>query len=307
MKILIADDDTISRKMMERILRQMGYEVLVAENGTDALKELLKPDGPRLALLDWMMPELDGPQVCREVRKADERAYVYLTLLTSKDSRDDLVEGLNAGADDYLIKPCNPAELKARLRTGERILQLEDTLVASREDLRFQATHDALTATWNRATILEFLRKALKQDLSIAILLCDIDHFKNINDTRGHAAGDAVLQQVAARLRDVVRAGDGIGRYGGEEFLVVLHECGPERLAERADQVCRAISESSFSAEGSAIPVSMSIGALARRRDDPPTSIESLLSCADARLYMAKRAGRNRVVTADLEAVPETV
>ncbi|MGA7525127.1 MAG: diguanylate cyclase [Acidobacteriaceae bacterium] len=304
MKILIADDDSISRRIMERMLQQIGYEVIVADNGIDAAEKLLDNDGPRLALLDWMMPQLDGPQVCRQVRAAGERRYVYLALLTSKDSRDDLVAGLDAGADDYLIKPCNPAELRARLRTGERILQLEDTLVASREDMRFRATHDALTGVWNRGTILEFLREALDHHEPTAALLCDVDHFKGVNDTFGHQAGDAVLREVAARLRGAVRAGDGIGRYGGEEFLVVLRNCDIERLRERAEQLRRAVSENSFLANGANISVSVSIGA-ARRKDDPPATIESILSLADDRLYRAKNAGRNRVMMADLAVMAE--
>lgn len=304
MKILVADDDKVSRRMMERMLQQIGYQVVSAENGVDAVKILLDGDGPRLALLDWMMPELDGPQICRQIRTAHGRAYVYLALLTSKDTREDLVEGLDAGADDYLIKPCNPAELKARLRTGRRILQLEDTLVASREDMRFRATHDALTCVWNRATILEFLRNALQQYESTAILLCDVDHFKRINDTRGHPTGDAVLQEVAARLQSAVRADDRIGRYGGEEFLLVLRNCELEHLAERAEQVRRAIADHHFSKDGWPIPVTISVGAVAQLKDDPPVSLESLLSQADARLYQAKHAGRNRVMIGDAMAVP---
>ena len=146
MKILVADDDSVSRCLMERILHRVGYEVVLAEDGHQALDSLSKPDGPRLALLDWMMPGLDGPSVCLEIRSQRERPYRYITLLTSKGAREDLVAGLEAGADDYLTKPCHPEELKARLRTGERILRLEDGLVDAREEMRFKATHDALTS-----------------------------------------------------------------------------------------------------------------------------------------------------------------
>ena len=149
--------------MVGLMLQRMGYEVVAAANGREALEKLLEPDGPRLALLDWMMPEMDGPQVCRSLRAANGLQYVYLILLTSKDTRAALVEGLDAGADEYLTKPCNTDELKARLRTGERILQLEDKLVAAREEMRFKATHDALTALWNRGKILEALDEALRQ------------------------------------------------------------------------------------------------------------------------------------------------
>lgn len=299
MKILIADDDAVSRKIMERMLLQIGYEVTTAENGKMAVEKLQEKNGPRMALLDWMMPELDGPEVCRQIRAAQESRYVYLTLLTSKDSREDLVAGLDAGADDYLIKPCNPAELRARLRTGHRILRLEDTLVAAREAMRFRATHDALTSVWNRGSILEFLHNAIQQAESTAVLLCDLDHFKRINDTHGHLAGDAVLREVASRLRAAVRADDGIGRYGGEEFLVVLRRCDAGHLRERAEQLRRAIVHSGISVNGQELAVTVSIGAMVQPASGGGHSIESILSLVDAALYQAKDAGRDRVIVAD--------
>ena len=298
MKILVADDDAVSRMIMERMLRQIGYEVTAAENGRDAVEKLLKNDGPRLALLDWMMPELDGPQVCHQLRTMHGHRYIYLILLTSKDSREDLVAGLDAGADDYLIKPCNPEELKARLRTGQRILRLEDTLVAAREDMRFRATHDALTSLWNRGRILEFLHTALQSSESTAILLCDIDHFKRINDIHGHLAGDAVLREVATRLRGAVRADDALGRYGGEEFLIVLNGCDARRLPERAEQIRRAVSDGGSIMDG-ATSISVSIGAIALGGDNVAMPVEAVLSLADTALYHAKGTGRNRVVIAD--------
>ncbi len=150
MKILIADDEVLSRRLLQRILERSGYEVLAVSDGRQAAEELCHPDGPRLALLDWMMPELDGPGVCREVRKRRAQRYVHILLLTSRNSKTDVVKGLESGADDYLVKPFDPEELKARLRTGLRILQLEDSLVEAREDMRYKATHDALTALLNR-------------------------------------------------------------------------------------------------------------------------------------------------------------
>ena len=299
MKILIAEDDAVSRKIMERMLQQIGYEVWVAANGLDAIEKLLNDEGPRLALLDWMMPELDGPQVCGRLRAAHGRRYVYVILLTSRDSSEDLVAGLEAGADDYLVKPCKPAELKARLRTGQRILQLEDTLVAAREAMRFRATHDALTSVWNRGSILEFLRESLEFARPAGILLCDIDHFKSINDVHGHLIGDAVLQEVAGRLRGAVRAEDGIGRYGGEEFLIVLRGCSAGNLLERAEQLRQAIAAERFAGNGLALPVSISIGAVGWHEGSCGRSMESMLRSADEALYLAKRAGRNRAVIAD--------
>lgn len=301
MKILVADDDPVSRKLMERMLRLIGYEVTLADNGQDALQKLAEKDGPRMALLDWMMPLLDGPQVCRQVRLAQYRRYIYMILLTARAANEDLVAGLDAGADDYLIKPCNPAELRARLRTGERILQLEDRLVAAREAMRFRATHDALTGVWNRGSILEFLRNALQREESIAVLLCDVDHFKRVNDTHGHLAGDAVLREVGDRLSNAIRASDGVGRYGGEEFLIVLRGCTQPNLLERAEHLRRSIAGAGFEVNGASLTVTISIGALVRPPQDTSATLETILSCVDTALYQAKSAGRNRVVVADLQ------
>jgi two-component system cell cycle response regulator len=169
------------------------------------------------------MPELDGPGVCRELRKLQEQAYTYAILLTSKESKEDIVTGSESGADDYLTKPFNAEELKARLQTGERILNLEDKLVEAREQMRFKATHDALTSLSNRGAIMELLGRELarshREATSTVIMMGDVDHFKSINDTYGHPVGDEVLQEIARRLLSCVRSYDFVGRYGGEEFL----------------------------------------------------------------------------------------
>src|SRR5580704_1060368 len=221
MKILIADDEAVSRHLLEKTLTRAGYEVIAVENGVLAAEQLCRPDGPRLALLDWVMPELLGPDVCRHVRQRRDQPYVYMVLLTSKESKQDVVAGLESGADDYLIKPFDPDELKARLRTGLRILQLEDKLVEAREGLRFKATHDPLTGLFNRGVIVDLLGRELgrshREGSSAVVLLADVDHFKSINDTRGHVVGDAVLKEVACRILRSVRSYDYVGRYGGEE------------------------------------------------------------------------------------------
>lgn len=222
MKILIADDDVVSRRLLQKTMERVGYEVTAAENGRLAADELCKPGGPKLALLDWMMPELDGPGVCREVRKRKEHSYVYMVLLTSKEKKEDVVEGLKSGADDYLTKPFDPEELKARLRTGMRILDLEDRLVEAREQMRFQATHDALTSLWNRGMIMELLGRELarstREGKSVTILLGDLDHFKQVNDTYGHRAGDEVLKETARRLLASVRSYDFVDVMGAKNF-----------------------------------------------------------------------------------------
>src|SRR3984957_3234900 len=180
MKILIADDDGMSRRLLEKTLEREGYEVIAVDNGRLALQQLSLPDGPRLALLDWMMPELDGPAVCLEVRKQHERPYVHIVLLTSRGSKEDVVAGLEAGADDYLTKPWDPAELKARLRVGQRILQLEDRLVETSETLRFKATHDPLTSLFNRGVTMDLLARELsrtqRENGCMVVMMGDLDH-----------------------------------------------------------------------------------------------------------------------------------
>ena len=299
MKILIADDDPVSLRMMERTLQKSGYEVITVSNGREAARELSKADGPRLALVDWMMPEMDGPSVCREVRSRQLDSYVYIMLLTSRQLTEDVVTGLEAGADDYLTKPCHPAELKARLHTGQRILELEDKLVDAREKMRFQATHDALTSLWDRGGIFALLKNELsrsaREKSPVSILLCDIDHFKRINDAHGHPVGDEVLRMVSARLQERVRPHDGVGRYGGEEFLIVLSGCSAANLARCAEQLREGICDTPFLTKCGPIPVSISIGAITIEQWDKSLPIDPFLKEVDAALYRAKAAGRNRV------------
>lgn len=298
MKILIADDDLMSRRLLQKTLGRAGFEVSAVENGRIAADELCKVDGPRLALLDWVMPELDGPGVCQEVRKRKEQSYVYMILLTSKEKKEDVVAGLQSGADDYLIKPFDPEELKARLRTGARILDLEDRLVEAREEMRFRATHDALTSLWNRGVVVELLKRELarsrREGKCTAILLGDLDHFKRVNDTYGHLAGDDVLRETARRLVSSVRSYDFVGRYGGEEFLVALANCDPAHGANRAEAICKIIADRPVDTSAGPIGVTMSFGLLLSQ-EWGQRAMEELLHEADAALYAAKEAGRNCV------------
>ena len=313
MKILIADDEALSRRLLEKTLARAGYEVSAVENGRLAVETLSKPDGPRLALLDWMMPELDGPGVCREVRKRQEQAYVYMVLLTSKEAKEDIVTGLESGADDYLTKPFNAGELKARLRTGERILSLEDKLVQAREQMRYKATHDALTGIWNRGVIMDLLCRELarsqREGNCTIMLLGDIDHFKSVNDTYGHPVGDEVLQEIARRLLQCVRSYDFVGRYGGEEFLLVLNNCKPTSAEARAEEIRQAVCRQPIQTASGMLPVTMSFGLLLSGSWGVRPA-EELLQEVDAALYAAKAAGRNCVRVANpvvSENAPSTV
>jgi two-component system cell cycle response regulator len=259
---------------------------------------LCRQDGPRLALLDWVMPELDGPQVCREIRKKRQEPYVHIVLLTSKESKTDIVEGLESGADDYLIKPFDPAELTARLRTGLRILQLEDKLVEAREEMRFKATYDALTGLFNRGVILDLLARELSRTARTAgctaVLMGDVDHFKTINDTHGHLVGDEVLREVARRILASVRSSDFIGRYGGEEFLIVLNNCDASSLLMRAEAIRQAIASVPVQTAQGPLPVTMSLGAFSNQ-DWGVLPVNEILREVDGALYNAKAAGRNCV------------
>jgi two-component system, cell cycle response regulator len=296
MRILIADDEPVSLRMLERTLQRAGYEVTAVRNGRAAVEELCRPEGPRLALLDWMMPELDGPAVCREVRNQRGQRHVHLILLTSKNSKQDVVIGLESGADDYLIKPFDPEELKARLHTGLRILLLEDNLLEAREEMRYKATHDALTSLLNRGTIVELLSRELtrtrrENGCTIAVL-GDLDHFKLVNDTHGHLVGDEVLREVARRLLGSVRSYDFVGRYGGEEFLLVLNNCDAKMSMKRAEEIRTAVCHSPIATSRGPLSMTVSVGVIASRGRGLETA-EEFLCEVDRALYIAKAAGRN--------------
>jgi two-component system cell cycle response regulator len=313
MRILIADDDPVSRRLLESLLQKWDYEVIAAPNGTEAWKVLQTDDAPRMALLDWMMPGLDGVEICRRVRARTSQPYVYILLLTANDKVVNLVEGLESGADDYLTKPFHPQELKARLRVGLRMLDLESGLVEARESLRFKASHDALTSIWNRGAIIELLERELsrarRDGSSVGILLADIDHFKKVNDTRGHLVGDEVLSGVTARLKGEIRSYDAVGRYGGEEFLILLPGCDNAKLTAKAEQLVRIVERSSIETSTGTVPVTISIGGIASG-DCPHAELNSLLRAADTALYRAKVSGRSRAEMArvtDLEVVTPAV
>jgi len=229
MKILLADDEPIARTMLEHWLTGWGYEVVTVRDGEAALNALAADPDLRLAIIDWVMPKVDGIEVCRQIRGGPAEPYIYVVLLTAKDDKSDIIQGLDAGADDYLVKPCNPLELKVRLRAGRRVIELQEQLVAARETLRFEAMHDSLTQLLNRGATLEQLERELvrsaRRNAPVTVVMADLDHFKAINDTFGHATGDVVLRECARRLKLGVRAYDSVGRLGGEEFIAVLPEC----------------------------------------------------------------------------------
>jgi diguanylate cyclase (GGDEF)-like protein len=298
MKILIAEDNADFRFGLQHVLSGWGYEVIAVAHGVAAWQQLQEPGGPKLALLDWLMPRLDGPDVCREVRRRPAGPYIYLILLTARADRQDIILGLEAGADEYLIKPVDLYELRARLRTGRRIIELQEQLLAAQEALRHEASHDHLTGLWTRAVILDRLGRELarcrREGKAVGVLMVDVDHFKRINDTHGHPAGDAVLQEVSRRLAAAVRPYDGLGRYGGEEFLLVLPECDTVRTAHLGGRLRQAVAAAPLGLPAGAIRVTISVGGAATAAPER-TDAAGLVRAADAALYRAKGGGRNRV------------
>jgi two-component system cell cycle response regulator len=305
-KILAAEDNPVFQTMLRGMLTKWGYEVIIAKDGHEALQALEGEDAPRLALLDWMMPGLDGVDVCRRVRSKGREPYIYILLLTARTDSEDLVTGMDAGADDYLTKPFNAPELRARLRAGQRILDLQEQLLEAREALRQEATHDALTGLLNRRAILGVLEieleRASRENLPLAVLMADLDHFKQVNDQWGHQAGDSVLHEGAERMRSSVRVYDSVGRYGGEEFLIVLPGCVAEGATAQAERLRQAFSSQPFSYAGETFPVTVSVG-ICCRASAPSVNTDTLIREADLCLYAAKEQGRNRIVCSSVEAL----
>jgi two-component system cell cycle response regulator len=300
-RILIAEDDAVSRRLLQAVLEQWGYDVVVACDGAEAWAALGAEDPPSLAILDWVMPVLDGVEVCRRLRADAERPYVYTILLTGRTDTQDVIEGLDAGADDYVRKPFDSNELRVRLRAGRRIIELQSVLLDTQRILRDRATHDPLTGMWNRAQAIEALDRELvrgvREGTPVSILMADLDHFKAVNDGFGHMAGDAVLREIALRIRSSLRPYDVVGRYGGEEFLIVLPGCDAESVRPLAERVRAMIAARVVDTSEGIVPVTVSIGA-ATSGVGARTN-EELIRAADAALYRAKAAGRDRVVHAE--------
>jgi diguanylate cyclase (GGDEF)-like protein len=301
--VLIAEDDPIFRRMLQRWFTRWGYQVTPVENGLDAWQVLQGQNAPQLAILDWMMPGLDGIALCRKIRGGDPGPYRYVLLLTAKDDKQDVVTGLEAGADDYLTKPFDVDELRARVRAGKRILDLQAALIHAKDELEFAATHDRLTGLWNRGAILDLVkieisRRRRTRD-SLGVVMADIDHFKKINDTHGHLMGDAVLQEVARRLVAAVRTYDAVGRYGGEEFLIVFPGCNAASLLASAERLRCCVADQPVETSVGKIPVTLSLGlASVEQEEEETVNCEAILRHADEALYAAKAQGRNRVESA---------
>ncbi len=298
MQILVVEDSAVYRKLIGDQLRDWGFGVTLAESGGEALRVLEQPEAPKLVLLDWVLPDLEGIEICQHIRQGGSSGtYVYVILLTSKDGRQNMLEAMQAGADDYLVKPFDELELKARLLVGKRILDLQEELVSARESMRHDATHDGLTGLMNRraimATLERELERARRERKPVGLILGDVDHFKSVNDTLGHLFGDETLREVARRLRTKLRIYDSVGRYGGEEFLMILPNCDLPNTLLRANELREMVANTPIAHSGAQRTVTVSMGVTVSDCEQK-NAIEGLLNQADTALYAAKKNGRNR-------------
>ncbi|MDX1584088.1 MAG: diguanylate cyclase [Thermoanaerobaculia bacterium] len=308
MRVLIADDSPIYRTILRAILEKKGFIVEEVEDGVKALQVLTSDEPPQIAVLDWVMPGLTGPQICRRVRgRGDDVPYIYLFLVSAKNRIEDLKEGLASGADDYLSKPFVPDELEARISVAQRTAHLHAELAKTREKLWNSSVKDELTEIWNRRGIEEQLETVMERDSSsgrpLSLIMMDIDHFKRINDEHGHPAGDEILHAVASRICSGLRGSDQVGRFGGEEFMVVLPETDAQQAIRIAERIRQAIARNPVKTEDGMVDVSASLGvATAGATEDVP--IAELITRADDALYRAKETGRNRI---EVHAEPDNV
>jgi diguanylate cyclase (GGDEF)-like protein len=290
MRILIAEDDLVTARLLRALLDSWGFEVVTVTDGVSALAVLQTPDAPRLAILDWMMPGLDGPEVCRRARAYRPGVPMYLILVTSREARRDVVAGLDAGADDYVVKPPDPEELRSRLKAGIRVLAMEHHFarVAMVDSLTELPNRRSLDDTFSRQ-----LTRSLREQHAVSLLMVDVDHFKRLNDTHGHLVGDEVLKRLARILRRQVRPQDLVARYGGEEFALMLPNTDLDAAMMIADRLRAAIGNHDTEEASPQLPLAtVSVGVASTRA---PISLSELMSQSDAALYRAKQAGRNRV------------
>jgi diguanylate cyclase (GGDEF)-like protein len=306
--ILLAEDDPVTRMLMTRFLKKAGYDVDAVADGTEALDHMTQRYYPIL-VTDWEMPQMDGAELCKAVRNLQLDGYVYALLLTARNAKEHIIAGLEAGADDYLIKPVHEPELIARLNTGRRILALEYSLRVANERNRILSVTDALTGAYNRRYLMEQLPRELERcrryGNPISVIMCDIDHFKRVNDERGHAAGDDVLQQFVARMQKSIRStSDWVARLGGEEFLIVLPETGYVGATCVAEKIRSIINAVPFMTRTGDCPVSGSFGVSSTGPQGPDLLLkaETLIRQADECLYTSKQTGRNKTTGVEIPA-----
>jgi diguanylate cyclase (GGDEF)-like protein len=308
-RILVADDHASTLEHLDEVLSDWGYDVITVDDGRKAWEILQAEDAPRIALLDRRMPGIDGFELVRRVREQGQEPYIYILLLTIYDQEKHLVAGLNAGADDYIVKPFRAHELQARIEAGRRILEMQGELIETRDQLHSQATTDPVTGLWNRAAILDILERELSRckraGNSVGLVMIDLDNFKQINDSYGHQAGDTVLLECGQRMRGCVRTYDASGRYGGDEFLSVHPRCNIDDSVMLGERLRREIARHHVMLGDAPLWVTASAGVVCSEKFGDVTADE-LIDLADRALYDAKRAGRNRLEIAEPSKLVET-
>ncbi len=299
MKVLVADDSPTARFALRKNLTAWGYDVVEASEGKKAWNLLNEDSPPRIAVLDWMMPGLDGVEICRKLRERKNGPFVYTILLTSKSEQEDLVYGLENGAHNFQSKPYSPIELRSHVNVGKRLVESDDKIKEYAEEMERLATTDSLTGIFNRRHFLECGEKELARSKRygrpMSVLLIDVDHFKIINDTFGHAAGDKTLRIITRTCIDTLRENDLFGRLGGEEFAVVLPENDEPCAVDAAERLRKTMEELKVAFEDKIIRFTISIGVASSELSDK--TIEVILKRADDALYKAKKCGRNRVIS----------
>lgn len=313
MRILVADDDKSIALYLRKILSDCGHVVVTAANGKDAQQKVVEFN-PQIVISDWMMPEMDGISLCKSLRSTREGRRIYFLILTALEEEGQLIEAFEAGVDDYVVKPFSPKVLKARLRAGQRVIQLQEELTREREEVRRVATElavtnrrlqrlaltDPLTLLPNRRYGMDRLEQewaaSKRSGRPLCCMLIDLDRFKQINDSYGHDVGDMALQQAAAILKEFSRTQDLISRVGGEEFLVLCPDTGMKAAVQYAERIRKTFEAASFKAAKTGCKMTVSIGVA--ERDHAMDHFSKLLKVADLALYQAKQKGRNRVVMA---------
>jgi two-component system, cell cycle response regulator len=297
MKILVVDDEQISKRVLEAMLRKWGYETISSDNGLEAWELMQKPDAPSLVISDWMMPNMDGIELCEKIRAIERPGYVYFILLTTKAEKKDVIQGLESGADDFIVKPFDHEELRSRIKIGERIINLEQKIITL-------ANTDYLTGVLNRRAFMDRLAEEAnrggRKNKGLSLILADIDHFKNVNDTHGHLTGDVVLKEFAEKISEISRSYDVIGRYGGEEFLIFLPETDLKNAVQIAERMRANVETIKITVSGGSTPVKVtaSFGVVYCERDCLK-KLDTVIKSADDALYRAKEEGRNRVCKAE--------
>ena len=296
-RVLVADDSAVSRKLVEHTLSEKRYSLVFAKSGRETV-DLFALHHPALVIVDWVMPDLTGIEICKHIRSKTQASYTYIILLTAKSAKESVVEGLAAGADDYLTKPFHPEELIARVGVGLRIMELQREIEVKNTLLQELALTDSLTSLPNRRAIEDWaarqLSGAARYGFSFWVALADLDHFKTVNDTYGHDAGDTVLKAFSQILKAKSRRSDICGRIGGEEFLFVLTHSTEEDAKRVVESVRAELEATKFDFNGNCLTVTASFG-LAGFSGTRPPDFNRLIAQADLALYSAKRLGRNRV------------